>query len=170
MDKKFTVGLIVSNHFGVLNRVAGLYAKRGFNIDSLAVGTTENPKYSRMTIVSSGDVDIQKQVIKQLQKLHDVKKIFMFDNGCTVSVEHLLIKISVESGNNTKASGLINSYGGKVRDFGADFITAEVTGETCIIDDFIKSCEAFDILELCRSGSISMACGTENMLSVKKFN
>lgn len=170
LDAKFTVGIIVPNQFGVLNRVAGLYGKRGFNIESLAVGITNNPQYSRMTIVSYGDEDVQKQVVKQLQKLYDVKKIILYNPESTVSVEHLLVKLSIKNGDNTKASELINFYGGKVRDFGASFITAEVTGETSLIEEFIDKCKDFDILELCRSGAISMVLGTEKMLSIKELN
>jgi acetolactate synthase-1/3 small subunit len=73
MSDRFTIGLIVSNHHGVLNRIAGLYSKRCYNIDSLAVGETEDPRFSRMTIVSTGDEYTRTQVVKQLNKLHDVK-------------------------------------------------------------------------------------------------
>lgn len=169
MDDKFTIGLIVSNKYGVLNRVAGLYAKRGFNIDSLAVGTTEDTAFSRITIVSRGDAEIQDQVIKQLQKLHDVKKVLLFDSSHMISVEHLLIKLGTENGNNTRASSLVNRYGGKIKDFGENFLTAEITGDSGSIDNFIDACSEFDILELCRSGAISMALGTDSMLSIKEF-
>lgn len=167
MEQKFTIGLLVSNQFGVLNRVAGLYGKRGYNIDSLAVGTTENPKYSRMTIVSTGDEDMQDQVVKQLEKLHDVKQVVLFRPGFSVAVEHLLIKLSADESNRSTISEQINAYGGKVRDFGGDFITAELTGETAKLDEFIDQAGPFGILELCRSGAIAMAYGTDSMLSVK---
>ncbi|MCL2339546.1 MAG: acetolactate synthase small subunit, partial [Actinomycetia bacterium] len=93
MADKFTIGLLVSNHAGVLNRVAGLYAKRGYNIDSLAVGTTENSKFSRMTIVSSGDDYMKDQVVRQLRKLHDVKLVVLLEGDNMVGVEHMLIKL-----------------------------------------------------------------------------
>jgi len=163
MNKKFTVGIIVSNHFGVLNRVAGLYAKRGYNIDSLAVGETENPEYSRMTIVSTGDEYMQSQVLKQLNKLHDVKMVKLLESDCSVAIEHMLIKLKVCEDGKAAISDLINDFGGKVMDFGADFITAEISGSSDKIERFIDETRTTGILEVCRSGLISMAQGTENL-------
>ncbi|MDR0288261.1 MAG: acetolactate synthase small subunit [Clostridiales bacterium] len=167
MSEKFTVGIIVSNHFGVLNRVAGLYAKRGYNIDSLAVGETEDPEYSRMTIVSNGDSYMREQVVRQLQKLHDVKMVTLFEKDKNVSTEHMLIKLAADGSNKAKISEFINSFGGKVMDFGETFITAELTGTSEKIDEFIDRTKNHGILELCRSGCISMVHGTENMLNIK---
>jgi len=169
MEEKFTVGLIVSNHFGVLNRISGLYSKRGYNIDSLAVGVTEDKRYSRLTIVSTGDEYMKDQVIKQLQKLHDVKMVTLFNNETTVSVEHMLIKLKTDNGNKAKISEFINAYGGKVMDFGDHYITAEITGNSEKVDKFIADISGLGILELCRSGAISMIHGVDNMLSIKNL-
>ena len=167
MNEKFIVGIIVSNHFGVLNRVAGLYAKRGYNIDSLAVGETENPDYSRMTIVSTGDEYMKNQVLRQLEKLHDVKMVVLLEKDNAVSIEHMLIKLKVDGTGKAAISDLINDYGGKVMDFGGDFITAEITGSSEKIERFIEATRSIGILEICRSGLISMVCGTENVLGIK---
>jgi len=167
MADKFTIGLLVSNHAGVLNRVAGLYAKRGYNIDSLAVGTTENSKFSRMTIVSSGDDYMKDQVVRQLRKLHDVKLVVLLEGDNMVGVEHMLIKLKAAGTDKTATSALINSYGGKVLDFGDAFITTEITGDSEKIDRFITAVQPLGILELCRSGLIALSQGTENMLSVE---
>ena len=169
MNEKFTVGIIVSNHFGVLNRVAGLYAKRGYNIDSLAVGETENPAYSRMTIVSTGDDYMKSQVLRQLEKLHDVKMAVLLEEGNSVSIEHMLIKLVVNGSGKAEISDLINDYGGKVMDFGGDFITAEITGSSEKIERFIGAAKDTGILEVCRSGLISMALGAADVLSVKNL-
>ena len=169
MDEKFTVGIIVSNHFGVLNRVAGLYAKRGYNIDSLAVGETENPAYSRMTIVSTGDEYMKSQVLKQLEKLRDVKMVGLLEKDNAVSVEHMLIKLKVEDGGKASISSLINDFSGRVMDFGGDFITAEITGSSEKIDRFIEAVKKTGILEVCRSGLISMIQGTENIFSIESI-
>ena len=166
MEGKFTVGIIVSNHFGVLNRVAGLYAKRGYNIDSLAVGETEDPGYSRMTIVSTGDDYMKNQVLRQLEKLHDVKMACILDENSSVSIEHMLIKLKVAGTDKASISNLINDYGGKVMDFGEEFITAEIAGSSEKIDRFINAARGIGILEVCRSGLISMIQGTENVLRV----
>jgi acetolactate synthase-1/3 small subunit len=163
--ERFTVGVLVSNHYGVLNRVAGLYAKRGYNIDSLAVGETENPKYSRITIVSAGDEYMKEQVVKQLKKLHDVLEVCLFDAQSSIAVEHMLIKLHA-NGNSAAISELINAYGGKVKDFGKGFITAEITGTREKIDEFVEKTRGMGVFELCRSGVIAMAQGTDDMLSI----
>lgn len=165
MSEKFTVGLVVENHFGVLNRVAGLYSKRGYNIDSLAVGETENPEYSRITIVSTGDEYMRDQVVKQLRKLHDVKMVTLFVNSSMIGVEHMLIKLTAGE-DKAGISELINSYGGKVMDFGVDFITAEITGNCETIDKFINESRSLGILETCRSGLIAVSHGIENTLNI----
>jgi len=170
VNEKFTVGIIVSNHFGVLNRVAGLYAKRGYNIDSLAVGETENPAYSRMTIVSTGDEYMRNQVLRQLEKLHDVKMAVLLSNDDSVSIEHMLIKLKVGDGGKAAVSDLINDYGGKVMDFGGDFITAEIAGSSEKIERFIDAARNNGILEVCRSGLISMVQGTQNVMSIESLN
>jgi len=163
MSNKFIVGIIVSNHFGVLNRVAGLYAKRGYNIDSLAVGETEDPAFSRMTIVSSGDDYMKSQVLMQLQKLHDVKMVTLLDEENAVSIEHMLIKLKLVDEGKAAISNLINDYGGNVMDFGADFITAEISGSSDKIERFIDAARDIGILEVCRSGLISMGQGADNV-------
>jgi acetolactate synthase-1/3 small subunit len=167
MIEKFTVGIIVSNHFGVLNRVAGLYAKRGYNIDSLAVGETADPAYSRLTIVSTGDEYMKNQVLRQLEKLHDVKKAALLDNDDSVSVEHMLIKLSVGNAGKASISDLINDYSGKVMDFGGDFITAEISGSSEKIERFIDAGRKIGILEVCRSGLISMLHGMDDLFSIE---
>jgi len=170
MSEKFIVGIIVSNHFGVLNRVAGLYAKRGYNIDSLAVGETENPAFSRMTIVSTGDEYMKNQVLRQLEKLHDVKMVVLLEKDSTVSIEHMLIKLRVDGEGKAAISDLINDYGGKVMDFGGSFITAEITGSSEKIERFIEAVRGIGILEVCRSGLISMVQGTDNVLSIEHLD
>ncbi|MDR2589741.1 MAG: acetolactate synthase small subunit [Oscillospiraceae bacterium] len=157
---KFTVGIIVSNHFGVLNRVAGLYAKRGYNIDSLAVGETENPEYSRMTIVSTGDDYTKNQVIEQLKKLHDVKMVVLLDENKSVSIEHMLIKLRLDKKSKTEISEFINSYSGNVMDFGENFIIAEISGSSEKLERFITEAKEIGILEICRSGLISLSQGS----------
>ena len=164
MSEKFVVGLIVANHFGVLNRIAGLYSKRGYNIDSVAVGETEDPDFSRMTIVSTGDSYMKDQVIKQLNKLYDVQKVVLLDDHKAVSVEHLLIKIKTSNKGNCKLTALITSYGGKVVDFGEGYVIADITGNNDQINKFIDECLDFGVLEVCRSGLISLSRGTENLL------
>jgi len=169
MSGKFTVGIIVSNHFGVLNRVAGLYAKRGYNIDSLAVGETENPAYSRMTIVSTGDEYMRAQVVRQLEKLHDVKMAVLLEPSASVSIEHMLVKLKVNGAGKAQISDKINDYGGRVMDFSGDFITAEVSGSSEKLERFVDEARNIGILEMCRSGLISMCHGAEEALGLGNF-
>ncbi len=140
MGERFTVGLIVSNHFGVLNRISGLYGKRGFNIDSLAVGVTEDPRFSRMTIVSTGDENIRSQVVKQLNKLHDVKKAVLLEDDKSISLEHLMIKLKTNGSGNAEIVAHLNSYGGKVLDIGDGYVTADLTASTDRVNEFIEKC------------------------------
>ncbi len=170
MNEKFTVSVIVSNHFGVLNRVSGLYSKRNYNIDSLAVGVTEDPSYSRITIVSTGDDYMKEQVVKQLEKLHDVKKVVLLDKDNSIGLEHMLIKLRVNGDFKSQISGLVVEYGGNILDFSNEFVTAEITGSSEKIDRFIEKARQFGILEVCRSGLIAMIHGTENIMSVKDID
>ena len=159
MEEKFAVGLIVTNRFGVLNRIAGLYAKRCYNIDSLSVGVTENPEYSRITIVSTGDEYMRDQVVRQLEKLIDVKSVALLEPENTVFAQHMFIKMHLtgtERGSSKhQVLALINQYGGKVADFGEEHLTAEITGTA-------------EKVELSRSGDIALGLGIENTLSVEK--
>jgi len=169
VNKRFTVALLVNNRFGVLNRIAGLYGKRGYNIDSLSVGETEDPRYSRMTIVSTGDEYIKKQVIRQLSKLYDVKAAVLLEEEEAVSVEHLLIKLKVNGEGNSAVTALVNEYGGKVMDFGERTLTADLTGPPRRIQAFIEACVPFGILELCRSGALALSVGTQNTLKISQI-
>ncbi|GHU52179.1 acetolactate synthase small subunit [Clostridia bacterium] len=157
MNNKITIGLIVSNHFGVLNRIAGLYNKRGYNIDSLAVGATEDPTLSRMTIVSSGDEYTKTQMVRQLGKLYDVKSAEVIDNDNAVFVEHLLIKLKTGTVKNSEINALVNRYGGKILDIGADFVLADITGSPDAVGAFIERCKSIGIHELCRSGELALS-------------
>ncbi len=165
MSEKFIIGLIVNNHYGVLNRIAGLYNKRGYNIDSLTVGETEDPRYSRMTIVSNGNEYVKTQVVKQLNKLHDVKMATIIEEENAVSVEHLLIKLKTSGEGNSDMAALLNIYGAKVMDLGKGFIIVDMTGSSEKINEFIRKCIPFGILELCRSGSLSLSKDDQNQLS-----
>ena len=168
--ERFAVGLIVSYRFGVLNRIAGLYAKRCYNIDSLSVGETEDPEYSRMTIVSTGDEYMKDQVVRQLEKLIDVKAVALLEPENTVFAQHMFIKMHLtgtqRGSSKHQVLALINRYGGKVVDFGEEYLTAEITGTAEKVDSFVEKVRGFGILELSRSGDIALGLGIENTLSI----
>ena len=93
MEERFAVGLIVNNRFGVLDRIAGLYAKRCYNIDAISAGPTENPEYTRLTIVSTGDEYMKDQVVRQLYKLYDVKTVALLEQEHTLFAQHMFVKM-----------------------------------------------------------------------------
>lgn len=167
MGERFTIGLIVTNRHGVLNRIAGMYAKRCYNIDSLSVGETENPAVSRMTIVSTGDEYIRRQVVRQLSKLYDVRAVVLLAADTSVSVEHLLIKLKINGGGNGTVTALINEYGGKIIELCSKFVVADVTASPQRIQEFIEKCKPLGIYELCRSGALALSTGTEQILTTK---
>jgi len=155
---KFTVGALVKNQFGVLNRITGLFSKRGYNIDSLAVGETENPEISRITFVCSGDEYMREQVVRQLEKLHDVIAVTLFGQD-VVESEHMLIKLQLMGNCQTAISRSINRFSGRICDFGPDYVIIELTAPTAKIDEFIEHVRSMGILEVCRSGTLAMKIG-----------
>lgn len=170
MTGQFIIGLLVSNHFSVLDRITGVYRKRGINIDSISVGTTEDSSISRMTIVSTGDEYASAQILKQLDKLYDVKEAILYDNDMTFTSGHLFIKISITDHPFEAVREFLDGYGGKVLDVRDNYVSAELTGETDRLDDLIEKVARFGIIEMCRSGIIAMAKGMNNTLDIKKLN
>ncbi len=174
MTERFAVSMIVNNRFGVLDRIAGLYSKRCYNIDSISAGITEDPDYTRITIMSIGDEYMKEQVVRQLEKLVDVKQVVLLDPENTVFAQHMFIKINVtgtERGSTKhQVLDIINRYRGRLVDFGEEFITAEISGSTEEIDSFINRVRPYGILELSRSGELAIGLGIENTLSIKKEN
>ena len=166
MDNGFEIGVIVLNKFGVLHRLTGLFSRRFYNIDSLSVAETENPKYSRMTIAVRGDDRTKEQVIKQLNKCHDVIKVVDLEEKDSVFQEHMLVKILVNS-KNKEITDFANKYGAKVLDFCENAITIELTGDKKLSDKFIAEAEKFDIIEFCRSGVVSLGRGEKHLLNIK---
>lgn len=157
MDKKkITIGVLVSNQSGVLNRVSSLFARRGFNIDSLTVGETENPKYSRITVTATGDGYVENQIIKQLKKLIDIKKVLVMETGNTIHRELLLIKVNAEPGSRSEILEAVQIYRANVVDLSQNALTIELTGESSKINSFIENMRVYGICEMCRTGVSAM--------------
>ncbi|MDF2686537.1 MAG: ilvH, partial [Clostridia bacterium] len=135
---QFILGILVSNQFGVLTRVSALFARRGFNIDSLSVGETENPEFSRITITTHGDEYLENQIIKQLIKLHDVKKIELMTNDDTIIRELLLLKVNVTNETRQSIMDAIEIFRSKVVDLSPKSICIEMTGEPSKLDAFME--------------------------------
>lgn len=158
---QFILGVIVSNHFGVLTRVSGLFARRGYNIDSLNVGETEDPRFSRMTIIVSGDDYIKSQIVKQLAKLQDVRKVELIPEENAAVRDMMLIKVKVTRETRLDVTEAVNIFRAKVIDFNTDAMTIEVTGHTSKLDAFIDFARAFGIIEMCRAGALAISRGSE---------
>ncbi|MDD4879349.1 MAG: acetolactate synthase small subunit [Candidatus Omnitrophica bacterium] len=152
-----TISVLVENHPGVLARISGLFSARGFNIDSLAVGETEDPSVSRMTIVAEGDERTLEQIKKQLNKLIDVITITDLTKTKFIDRELILIKVGVRAQNDrTKIIEIAETMKANVADLGLHTITIEAVGETSHIDDLIELLRQFGIKEIVRTGKIAM--------------
>lgn len=153
---KHTISITVANKFGVLARVSGLFSSRGYNIDSLTVGETQDPSISRMTIVVKGDDRILEQVIKQLNKLIDVIEVSDLEQGSYVSRELSLLKVKCTSRTRTEILEIANIFRAKTVDIGHRTLVLQLTGTEEKIGAFIKLMEPFGILELARTGKVAM--------------
>ncbi len=160
---RHTLSVLVENKPGVLARVAGLFSRRGFNIDSLAVGPTEHPEVSRMTIVVNVEDLPLEQVTKQLNKLVNVLKIVELDPAASVQRELLLLKVRADAQTRSHVLETVQLYRAKVVDVASDSVTIEATGTTDKLDALIRVLEPFGIRELVQSGLVAMARGSRSM-------
>ncbi|MCX5782465.1 MAG: acetolactate synthase small subunit [Elusimicrobia bacterium] len=159
---RHTISVLVENKFGVLARIATLFAARGFNIDSLAVGETEDPLISRMTIVVSGDDRTLEQVEKQLNKLIDVIKVNDFKGIQHIESGIALIKVNVNKANRPEIVRIAEMFQAKISDVATDSIIVEISGDEQKIQSIINMLKPFGLKEMCRTGIIAMACGIKD--------
>ncbi|ULQ59676.1 acetolactate synthase small subunit [Brucepastera parasyntrophica] len=157
--KRYVISVLVENHSGVLSRVSGLFSRRGYNIDSLTVGVTENPDLSRMTIVVRGDEYILEQIEKQLAKLVEVISIKHCDPQSTVFRELALIKVSAEGVARVGVIETANIFRARIVDVSVDSVVIEATGSEDKIASLIRLLEPFGIRELVRTGLSAMERG-----------
>ncbi len=158
---KHTLSVLVENKPGVLNRISGLFARRGFNIDSLAVGETEDPKYSRMTITVDGQDQPLEQVTKQLHKLINVIKITDLDPATSVDRELALVKVKASADNRSEIMQIVEIFRAKIIDVSKTMLVIEVTGTREKVVAIMKLLRPFGIVELVRTGRVAMSRGTE---------
>ena len=156
---KYTLSVLVENHFGVLARVSGLFSARGYNISSLAVAETEDPTVSVMTIVVDGDERVIDQVKKQLNKLIDVIKVKDLTEQGHVSRELALVKVTVDSSKRREIIEIADVFKGRIVDISHETITLEVTGDTDKIDAIIGLLKVYDIKEIARTGKVALIRG-----------
>jgi len=166
---KYVLGVLVDNHPGVLSRVSGLFSRRGFNIDSLAVGETENPKISRITIVVDGDEYIVDQLVKQLNKLINVIKVSVIGED-SISRELALIKVRATPATRNQIVDIVNIFRGKVVDVNRNAVIVEITGDSKKIAALEDMLDDFGILELVRTGTIAMDRGMKMVKYIHSEN
>lgn len=162
MNKRI-LSLLVDNTSGVLSRVAGLFSRRGYNIESLTVGETADPRYSRMTVVAEGDELILEQITKQLAKLVDVVDIKVLNPETSVNRELVLVKVRVEGEQRQSVIAMANVFRGKVVDVGNDSLIVELTGQQSKLDAFIRLLNDYEILELARTGITGLSRGSDDV-------
>lgn len=156
---RHTISVLVENKFGVLARISGLFSARGFNITSLAVGETEDPTVSRMTIVVEGDDKTLEQIKKQLNKLIDVIKVVDFKEGEFVDRDLILVKVSVTEKSRLEVLGVVETAGAKVANAGVSSIAVEMAADEARIRALVELLRPFGILEVVRTGRIAMSIG-----------
>jgi acetolactate synthase-1/3 small subunit len=160
---KHTLSVLVENKPGVLARIAGLFSRRGFNIDSLAVGPTEHPEVSRMTIVVNVEDSPLEQVTKQLNKLVEVIKVVELDGAASVSRELLLVKVRADASSRGQVLEVVQLFRAKVVDVATDAITVQVVGNTDKLADFLTMVEPFGVRELVQSGMVAIGRGSRSI-------
>ena len=165
--KRIYLSALVYNRTGVLLRVAGLFARRGYNVVSLTVSETESPEFSRMTIVSDVEEYKVTMVMQQLSRLEEVIKVINLDEGHAIQSEILLIKVHALNKDRKRVLKTINGFGARVMDIGHTTITAELTGLPSLIDKFIDKMEKHGICELSRSGLTALESGDRNIKGVE---
>lgn len=165
-NNKFVIAVYVDNKFGVLTRVTSMFTRRGFNIDALTVGVTESPEYSRITISMSGDGYARAQMINQLRKLHNVKKVEILEEKDSIEREFLLIKIKNDPDEHYKVLSAVDIFRAKIIDYSVESLCIEVTGDSQKIDAFIETVKPMGIIESCRSGVVALSKGGSSMLDI----
>lgn len=159
MIRKHTISVLVNNQPGVLQRVSGLFGRRGFNIESITVGESEESGLSRMVIVTTGDDKTLEQISKQLYKLIDVIKVVDLSSNPMVARELALIKVSAEPGARPEILGVVETFRAAVVDIGPSSLIVQVVGDSDKIDAMVELLKPYGIKELSRTGATAMIRG-----------
>ena len=157
------LSLLVEDKPGLLTRVAGLFARRGFNIESLAVGVTEVPGLSRITVVVDVEELPLEQVTKQLNKLVNVIKIVELDPASSVQREHMLVKVRADNQTRSNVLEVVNLFRAQIVDYAPDALVVEVTGDKGKVEAFLRALEPFGVKELAQSGLLAIGRGGKSI-------
>ena len=161
--RKQALSILVENTSGVLSHISGLFSRRGYNIDSFSSGVTADPRYTRITIVASGDEQILEQIEKQLAKLEDVRNIKKLEPGTSVTRELILVKIKAKDTERQAILSVTNIVHGKVVDVTNDSMVIELTGHQDKLDAFMDLLQGYEILELARTGITGLTRGSADV-------
>lgn len=161
--KRIVLSILVDNTAGVLSRVSGLFSRRGYNIDSLTVGETQDPQVSRMTILAHGDDQILEQIQKQLMKLEDVIEIKELSPGESVTRELILVKVSASEKDRVAIISIADIFRAKIVDVALESLMIELTGNQDKIDAFIRLLGQYNIKELVRTGITGLTRGSGDL-------
>ena len=164
--KKFTLAILVNNQFGVLNRVTSMFRRRHFNITSLTVSETESEEFSRITVQSEGDQIKKEQLFNQLYKLPDVVSVADLSTDNIINRELLLIKVRNDPNCRGDITAAADAYEGKIVDYTKESIMYQMVGDSRKIDNFIDLMRDFEILEICRTGIVSLQRGATTIRRV----
>lgn len=154
---RHTISVLVENKFGVLARISGLFSGRGFNIDTLNVAPTHDPKLSRITAVVRGDDAVLDQITKQLKKLINVVEVHDFQRGQAVSRELVMVKLKADAGCRSDVIQVCELFRAKIINVSHENLVAEITGDEGKIEAFLKLVDDYGIIELCRTGNLAMS-------------
>ena len=162
MEKVFS--LIVDNTSGVLSRIAGLFSRRGYNIESITAGVTADPRFTRITIVTTGDDDILEQIEKQVGKLVDVRHIKCLEPDSSVYRELLMVKVRATAGDRPGIVAIADIFRAKVVDVASDSVIIEITGTKSKLEAFIGLLSDYEILEVARTGIAGLSRGADDVV------
>ena len=160
---KSVIAAYVENKYGVIARITGLFLRKGFNIDSVTCGETEDPRYSRVTIALNGDDFVSNQLINQLKKLYNVKKVKLLKAESSVECELMLIKVKDTEQNRNEVKTATEIYKTKIIDCTTETMCVEVTGKPNEIDAFIELMRPLGIIEMCRTGVVALERGNKTI-------
>lgn len=157
--------LLVDNNPGVLSRISGLFSRRGYNVDSITAGVTADPRFTRITIVTSGDELILSQIEKQVRKLEDVREIKVLAPDASVYRELIMIKLSANAQQRADVISVADIFRAKIVDVEKDSLMIELTGTQSKLDAFLNLLDAYEILELARTGLTGLSRGSEGVVN-----
>lgn len=161
--RKQIYSLLVDNNPGVLSRISGLFSRRGYSIDSISAGTTADPRFTRITVVASGDEQILEQIEKQVRKLVDVREIKLLHDNDSVCRELIMIKVAANAKQRAEIISIAEIFRAKIVDVEKDSLIIELTGTQNKLEGFLNLMDGFEILEIARTGITALLRGSQNV-------